>query len=126
MSTLQIGQQLVELCRAGDFAGAIGSLYAEDIVSVEPHGDETMPAEMHGLQAIKGKNEWWVANHEVHGCEVGGPFPNGERFAVTFALDVTPTSGPHTGKRMQMQEVALYTVHGGKIVREEFYYNMGG
>ncbi len=30
------------------------------------------------------------------------------------------------GKRMTIEESALYTVKDGKIVREEFFYNMGG
>ena len=28
------------------------------------------------------------------------------------------------GQRMQMQEVGLYTVTGGKITREEFFYSI--
>ena len=38
--------------------------------------------------------------------------------------DVTPTSGPHKGKRMQLDEAGLYTVRDGKIVQEEFFYDM--
>lgn len=30
------------------------------------------------------------------------------------------------GQRMQMQEAALYTVTDGKIVHEQFFYDMGG
>ena len=30
------------------------------------------------------------------------------------------------GQRMQMQEAGLYTVAGGKITQEEFFYDMGG
>lgn len=28
------------------------------------------------------------------------------------------------GRRMQMEEVCLYTIKEGKIVREEFFYGM--
>ena len=30
-----------------------------------------------------------------------------------------------TGQRLQLQEAGLYTVDGGKIVREEFFYATG-
>ena len=30
------------------------------------------------------------------------------------------------GKRMTLDESALYTVKDGKIVKEEFFYDMGG
>ena len=29
------------------------------------------------------------------------------------------------GRRMKMEEAALYTVKDGKIVEEEFFYHMG-
>jgi hypothetical protein len=29
------------------------------------------------------------------------------------------------GKRMQAEEAGLYTVKGGRIVKEEFFYHMG-
>ena len=37
-------------------------------------------------------------------------------------MDVTPKA---SGERMQMDEVAVYTVKDGKIVQEEFLYAMG-
>ena len=39
-------------------------------------------------------------------------------------MDVTPKEGPMTGKRFTMQEVGLYTVAGGRVAREEFFYSM--
>jgi len=124
MDTKEIGKKLVELCRNGKNMDAINTLYSQDAVSVEARGDETMPAEMRGIDQIRGKNKWWVENHEVHSASVEGPYPHQDRFATTFHYDVTPTSGPMKGKRMKMDEVALYTVKGGKIVREEFFYDM--
>lgn len=126
---LTVGRELVDLCRRGKYLEAVERLYAPDIVSVEASGDETMPAEMRGIDAVRGKGEWWLANHEVHGSEAKGPFPHGDRFAVFFTMDVTSKTGPFAGKRMQFEEVALYTVKDGKIVREEFFYDtsaMGG
>ena len=80
--------------------------------------------DFHEVTKVKGKNEWWVNNHEVHSSSVKGPFPNGDRFAVIFNYDVTAKAGPMAGQRMKMEEVALYTVKDGKITREEFFYTM--
>lgn len=125
MTVKQIGQRLVALCREGKFKEAVEELYSQDVVSVEAVGDATMPAESQGIDAVRAKGEWWEANHEVHGCEVAGPFPNHGRFAVIFRMDITSKIGPMAGQRMQFQEVAVYTVANNKIVREEFYYDMG-
>jgi ketosteroid isomerase-like protein len=118
-----VGKKLVDLCSKGKNMEAIDSLYSKDIVSVEASGNDQMPREMRGIDKIRGKNQWWVENHNVHDAKVEGPFPNEDRFAVRYHYDVTPKSGPMKGKRFQMDEVGIYTVKGGKIVREEFFYD---
>jgi len=124
-TTEQVGKKLVELCSAHKNLEALDTLFAKDAVSVEAMSGPDMPAETEGLEAIRGKNEWWVNNHEIHSSSVKGPFPHGDRFAVIFNYDVTPKAGPGAGKRMKMEEVALYTLNkDGKITREEFFYSM--
>jgi len=126
MTTKEIAARLIRLCRAGKNLEAVDTLMSADVVSVEAMGDATMPALMTGRDVIRGKNEWWLNHHKVHRAEVKGPFPNGDRFAVIYNFLVTPAVGPMAGKRMRMEEVALYTVTDGKISREEFYYDMSG
>ena len=125
MDAKQVGTKLAALCREGKNLEAVNTLYSESIVSVEAVGDETMPAVMNGIEAIRGKNQWWFENHEVHGSHVRGPFPHGDRFAMVYDYDITPKSGPMAGNRMKIEEVALYTVENGKIIHEEFFYDMG-
>lgn len=124
--TLAVGQQLVDLCRQGKFMDAVDKLYSPDIVSIEVQGGPSMPARVEGIKAVKGKGEWWEQNHEIHGVQVDGPWPHGDRFIVRFKLDVTGKSGPMAGKRMTLDEAGLYTVKNGKITQEEFFYHMGG
>jgi hypothetical protein len=115
-----VGKQLVAMCKEGNFMGAARELYGDDIVSVEAAETPSGGRELRGKQAVLGKATWWEANHEVHAATTTGPFPHGDdRFAVIFDLDVT--FKPEQ-RRNQMQEVAVYTVANGKIVREEFYY----
>jgi len=123
--SMEVGKKLVEFCKAGKFEEAVSALYSDDIVSIEVMGSPEMPARMEGIKAIKAKGEWWVKNHEIHGVKVEGPWPNGDRFVVHFAMDVTPKVGPMAGKRMVMDEMGLYTVKGGKVSQEEFFYNTG-
>lgn len=126
MNTYQVGQKLVEMCRKGDFSGAMEALYAPDIVSVEATGGGgDFPRTISGIEAVRQKGAWWEANHEVHGFEASGPFPHDDRFAVLMKLDVTPKVGPMANQRMQMEEVGIYTVRNGKISKEEFFYHMG-
>src|SRR3954470_3481156 len=120
MSTAEVANGLVSLCREGKNMEAIEKYYSDAIVSQESASGPGMPAQMTGIDAIKGKNQWWLDNHEVHGAETNGPFIGDKKFAVEYKFDVTFKP---SGKRMQMQEMALYTVEGDKIVHEHFFYN---
>lgn len=118
-STSTIAQELVSLCKARRNLDAINNLYSAKIVSVEPVGDENMPAEMTGIDAIRQKNQWWFENNELHSTEVNGPFIGGDQFAVQYTFD---TTFKPTGQRNRMTEMALYDVKDGKIVHEQFFY----
>ena len=123
MSVADIANDLVALCREGKNLEAIEKYYSPDIVSVESASGPDMPAEMKGIEAVKGKNQWWFENHIMHGGEANGPYVGQDQFAVEFKYDVTHKP---SGKRFHMSEMALYTVKDGKIVHEHFYYNTGG
>ena len=120
MTTHEVADRLVALCREGKFKEATNELYAHDIVSVEAVAPPNGSREMHGLEAVKGKGEWWEANHEVHSLKVEGPVVAGHHFAVAFLMNVT--SKP-MGKRFDMHEIALYKIANGKVVHEEFFYH---
>ena len=122
-STAAVAEELVQLCREGRNLEAIAKLYSPTIVSIEPVGNEAMPAEMHGIDAVRGKNEWWFDAFEVNSAEVQGPFVGEDQFAVRYDFDTTSKT---TGDRARMTEMALYTVKDGKIVHEQFYYNAPG
>jgi len=123
MKTMDIAKQLVSLCSQGKNLEALDTLYSNDVVSVEAAAMPGMGRVATGLAAVKAKNAWWIDNHEVHSASICGPWPHDERFVVGFKIDVT---NKLSGQRMQMEEVGLYTVADGKIVREEFFYDMGG
>lgn len=119
MNNAELATKLVELCRSGKFIDAVESLYAEDVISIEAMDFQGLGREMRGKEAVLAKNKKWFADNEVHSIKVVGPFMSPEYFAVNFILDWTPRS---SGDRVQMSELAIYTVAEGKIVREEFLY----
>ena len=119
-------QKLVDNCREGNAAAGLDDYYAADAISVEAAaGPGADSRETPGLEGIKGKHEWWNSNFEVHSATVDGPFMHGDdRFSVIFELDAT---NKMDNTRSQMKEVAVYHCNPqGQIVREEFFYNMGG
>ncbi len=113
--------KLVELTSKGQFLDATKELCSPDIVSVEAMSMPGVPREMTGMDAVIGKGNWWMENHEVHSCKVEGPLVSLHHFCVRYMMDVT---NKPSGNRMQLDELAVYQVKDGKIVREEFFYAM--
>lgn len=122
-TTLEVGKQLVDLCKQGKNDECMDTLYHPDIVSVEAASSPNMPAEARGLATIRERAKWWGDNHTIHSAKAEGPYPHGDRFIVHFTYDVT--SKPMGNKRITLDEMGLYTVKDGKIVREEFFYVTG-
>src|SRR5882757_6817574 len=118
MSIRTVAKQFVDMCNQGKNFDVMRTMYAPDIVSVEGDGKET-----HGQGPVIKKSENWVSDKEFNGETVSGPFFNGanpDQFVVYFTLDVTPKA---TGKRITLEEVAVYTVNkDDQITREQFFY----
>ena len=93
-------------------------LFSEDAESVEP-------AHSPGLQTVKGldnirkKGEMFNSMvEEMHGGYVGEPIVAGNFIAVAMGMDVTMKGAG----RSKMDEICVYQVKDGKIIREEFFY----
>jgi limonene-1,2-epoxide hydrolase len=117
MTTKQIADRLVALCRKADYETAQKELYATDALSVEPQATPVFAKETKGLDQILEKGKKFSAMVEtMHANEVSEPIVAGQSFACVMRLDVTMK-----GKgRMDMKELCIYDVKDGKIVREEF------
>jgi len=124
MNTQQVANRLVELCREGKGQQAQDELYSKDAVSVEMEGMEAsgMPTVAKGMDAIREKGRTFNEGIEaVHGGTVGDPIVMGNWFAITMTMDAT-----FKGRgRMNMEEICVYQVKDGKIVREQFFYDLG-
>ncbi len=120
--TLETAEKLVAYCRENNTESCLNELYHPDAVSIESIAMEGADSvETKGLDAIKGKHDWWYSSFETHSSSLDGPFLHGDdRFGVIFEFDV---SHKESGERTAMKEIAIYTVEDGKIVKEEFYYN---
>ncbi len=118
MTTQEIASRLIELCNKGDFETAQNELFAEDAVSIEPHGTAEFEKETKGLQAIKEKGEKWNSMVEkMHGMKISEPIIASNSFAITMQMHVAMKGG----HEMDMTELCVYEVKDGKIVKEQFF-----
>jgi len=118
MTTQEIANRLVELCRQGDMEAAQKELFAEDAVSIEPYPTPDFDKETKGLEAIAEKaRKWGAMVEETHSMVVSDPLVASNSFACTMAMDMTMKEHG----RMQMTELCVYNVKDGKIISEEFF-----
>jgi ketosteroid isomerase-like protein len=131
MTTEQFAREFATLLTEGDEAG-YQAMWADDIVSLEPHDGEM--ARVEGREALLAKHAWWSDNTETHSSTRDGPYVFdggfgggfdgglgsgfGGQFAFRFSMDVTMN-----GERWQRTEVGVYTVKDGKIAEERFFYD---
>ncbi len=74
---------------------------------------------MHGIEAIKAKGSQFQGMIEtLHSSYISDAIVAGNRFAVAQGMDITMKEMG----RMDMQEIAVYEVKEGKIVKELFIF----
>ena len=78
MSTMDVAQKFFERALAHKDEKILKTLFSTDAVSIEAAEMPGLPRELHGLEAIAAKGNWWRANNEVHSAKVEGPYPNGD------------------------------------------------
>jgi hypothetical protein len=117
MTTKEIAEQLVALCRQGKFETAHIELFATDAINIEPYGTPAFPKETNGLNALIEKGQKFTAMIEqVHSISVSDPLMAGSSFACAMQLDVTIKGHG----RINMTELCIYEVKDGKIISEQF------
>lgn len=112
----EIGDSLVTMFNRGEFKAIEDKWWSPAIESVEGMG-----MAWSGRAKVEEKNAWWSSQNEIMGASAEGPYVGASGFAVKFRMEVLEKA---SGKRTQMEEVGVYAVRDGKIVREEFMYRM--
>jgi hypothetical protein len=119
MTTQQVADRLVELCREGKFETAQEELYDEHAVSIEPEHHAQGLQTVQGLDAIKKKGDQFQEMvEEMHDSSITNPIVAGNYISMGLSLDATFKGMGRT----KMEEIAVYEVKDGKIVKEQFFY----
>ena len=117
MTTQQVADRLVELCRTGQILQAQEELYGDDISCNEPSYAPTKSAK--GKKDVLEKGKQFASMiEERHGGSFSDPQVCGRFFSVAMTLDAT-----FNGMGRQLfEEICMYEVKDGKIVFEQFFY----
>ena len=120
MTTREIADRFFQLSQEFKWKEIQEELYDENAVSIEPEGAAAQGLRnVEGLDSIKKKGEEFDNMvEEMHGGYTGKPIVAGNHFAVAMGLEATFKG---VG-RQKMDEIAVYEVRDGKIVKEQFFF----
>jgi hypothetical protein len=118
MTTKEVANRLVELCRQGKMKETLDELYAPHAISIEPN-DMMGPRQTNGLPAIIEKGKIFESMLEAfYGATISDPLVAGAHFSISWSMDAKMKDRD----RMMMEEICVYKVEDGKIVSEEFFF----
>lgn len=97
-------------------------LFADDIESIEPKGSPWLP-DARGKQTVREKAMAWVNRiTAVHSTSTTAPIVAENHFVVGRKMDI---SVKYLG-RIQFDQLMVYEIRDGKIVKEQFFYDVPG
>lgn len=118
MTTQDVANRFYELAQTGQWDQIQNELFAENARSIEPEHSPGLSS-VEGMDAIRQKGQQFAQMvEEMHGGYTGQPQVAGNHFSVAMGMDCTMKGQG----RMKMDEIAVYQVNDGKIVKEQFFY----
>jgi hypothetical protein len=118
MTTQEVANRFNELAQTGQFDKIQDELYSEDAESIEPAHSQGLQS-VKGLAAIKEKGKRFNEMvEEMHGGYSKDPIVAGNHFSLAMGIDCTMKGQG----RINMEEIAVYEVKDGKIVKEQFFF----
>ena len=118
MTTQEVANRMYELFKENKWAEVQQELFSDDAESIEPPHSQGMQS-VKGRDAIKKKaDDFNNMVEEMHGGYTGEPIVAGNHIAIAMGMEAT-----YKGMgRQKMEEIAVYEVKDGKIVKEQFFY----
>jgi SnoaL-like domain len=118
MTTQDVANRMNELFKENKWEQAQDELYAEDAVSIEPENAPGLKS-VKGMEAIKQKAKDFNAMiEEMHGGWHNGPIVSGNFISFGMGMDATMKGMG----RINMNEICVYEVKDGKVVKEQFFF----
>lgn len=120
MTTQDVAGRFMELAKENKYDQIQDDLYSQDCESIEPESGAAIGLlNAKGMAAIQEKGKRFNESiEEMHDGYANEPIVAPNHFALAMGMDVTMKGAG----RIKMDELAVYEVKGGKIIKEQFFY----
>lgn len=117
MTTLEVANRLIELCRNGQVLESQQELFADNVTSHEP-AHTNQPAAI-GKDAVLAKGKHFASLIEKrHSGSFEDPIVAGAYFSFVCKLDAELKGMG----RVVWDEICVFGVKDGKVISEQFFY----
>lgn len=117
----EVARDFTAMLRAGQFEAAGNRYWAPDVTSIEPVAlPGGIRATVSGIDAARIKCNARFGAARIDEIGIDGPFVTGNQFALFLDMVIVD---PSSGARQPFTEIALYTVRGGQIAEERYFYD---
>ena len=118
MTTREVAARFNELARHEKWFEIQDEFFADNVRSIDPPKSPWF-GYAEGKAAVRKKGEEFVKKiQEFHGAQTTEPIVSGNHFAVGRDVDITVQGFG----RIQINQIMLYEVKDGKIIKEQFFY----
>ena len=117
MTTQEVANRLVDLCRKGKVLQAQEELFAENVTSHEASHSPVPPALGREAVLTKGKN-FAAMIEKTHSGFFSDPIVGGNYFSIVCKLDADLKGQG----RMVWDEICVFGVKDGQVISEQFFY----
>lgn len=107
-------QAVIDGILAGKILETFDRYYADEVVMSENRAEERV-----GKATNRAYEEQFVQGIEFHAATVGSVIVDGDKAAVEWTFEFTPTG---SADRVVQHQVAVQTWKDGKVIREDFYH----
>lgn len=120
MTTQQVAQRYYELIQRHQYEQIQNELYAHNAVSIEPENDSKLPLSVTGIDALRKKEALFFSQVEqMHGGYMSEVVVSTFFFSLMTGMDVTIKGK----QRKKKEQICVFEVREGKIVKEQFFYD---
>lgn len=120
MTTKEVAERYYALIQQHKYHQIQDELYDQNAASVEPENDSQLPLVVQGIDAIRQKEGLFFSQVEqMHEAYMSAPVVSTFFFSMMTGMDVSLK-----GKgRKRKEQICVFEVRNGKIVKEQFFYD---
>ena len=120
MTTQEVANRYYELIKMHQYEQIQDELYVPDAISIEPDNDSNLPLVVTGMEELRNKEALFFSQiEEMHGSYMSDIVVSTFFFSMMTGMDVTMKGM----QRKNKEQICVFEVRSGKIVKEQFFYD---